>query len=517
MIEIEELFFLRHGARLDQQDFRWRSTAAAPYDTPLSARGVHQARRTGVEIARRSQSQTLRGERRGEQSGEQRGGRRGGRMWVIHTSPFLRCVQTSLAVAQGLLDELADAPSDPVQGGDATTSAVGGDFGDGATDSNAADSAQRCKHRVKLRIDCGLGEWLTPDYYQDIQPPPPMPELVHSARYYLRQVLARDLSSADGSAASQVGGHSEVGGGGIGNDQSPAVLSDRHDDIEQLTARYVDIDWDYDSQQLGVGGEYGEEWPEMHDRFRRSLKKLLFSGAAAVQDASLADSTQRARQADGAQVARPEDGHTAILVTHGAGCNALIGAVSGRPVLQDVGLCALSHAVLKQVSSMPMSPTAGGVTKVSDRYELLLAGDTDHLSSRPSSASVTPNPNAFSRSNSRRSLQSLVAVGDRASSSNDRLSWANGINGASSSNGGGSGGGGGSEAYGAGGVDGAGTSTADSTAPNSPDAASASAQGFASWNLHRTHSLARERERKTGLWQRPASSDSLKNRSASVM
>jgi hypothetical protein len=63
-----------------------------------------------------------------------------------------------------------------------------------------------------------------------------------------------------------------------------------------------------------------------------------------------------------------------VLVTHGAGCNAVIGSLSRKPVLTDIPLCSLSMAVLRPTSS-PLRP----------EYNLLLEADDSHLHSKPSS------------------------------------------------------------------------------------------------------------------------------------
>src|SRR5579862_4419789 len=113
------IFFLRHGARLDQFDLDWHLTSPTPYDPPLTTKGVQQAKQTGLAISSHLAPDI--------------------KHVILHTSPFLRCVQTSLALASSI------------------------------------------KERVTLRIDAWLGEWLTPDYYVDIDPPPPSRQLCSTA------------------------------------------------------------------------------------------------------------------------------------------------------------------------------------------------------------------------------------------------------------------------------------------------------------------------------------------------
>src|SRR5271169_1692392 len=148
------IFLLRHGARQDQLDRDWIRNSPTPWDPPLTTKGVMQARQTGA--AMQTQLKRLPSSRE--------------RRVILHTSPFLRCVQTALALAEEI----------------------------GQT--------------VTLRVDAWLGEWLTPDYYTDIDPPPP----------------ARQL------CASAVAGL--VSGKKVG----------------------TTVDWPWDSLKLGDGGEYGE-------------------------------------------------------------------------------------------------------------------------------------------------------------------------------------------------------------------------------------------------------------------
>lgn len=230
--DLPEFFFVRHGLRVDQVDANWISGSATPYDPPLAPLGVIQAQKTGDAINRCSR-------------------------YVIHTSPYLRCLQTSLAMASRL--------GMPV-----------------------------------LRVDAWLGEWMNPEYFDHGAPPD---DMVSGALYWLEQ---NDTSS-------------------------------------------VHVDWGWDTHRFGTGGEYGEEWPEMHTRFRQGLGKLI----------EYYSTTPSARPETSGLCTHNE---IVIMVTHGAGCNAMISAVSRRPVLHDVGLASISHAV-----------------RQGDRYHLLMSASTDHL------------------------------------------------------------------------------------------------------------------------------------------
>lgn len=81
-----------------------------------------------------------------------------------------------------------------------------------------------------------------------------------------------------------------------------------------------------------------------------------------------------------------------IVVTHGAGCNALIGALTGEPALIDVGTASLTMAVPKPVESSPP-------VDLPQEYNLKLVANADHLrpGSNPSDTSVlsSPRPTTF--------------------------------------------------------------------------------------------------------------------------
>lgn len=231
--DLSEFYFVRHALRLDQVDLKWPLTSPTPYDPPLAPHGQTQAMLMGASIGR-----SLR--------------------YVIHSSPYLRCLQTALIMAKSL-------------------------------------------HRPILRIDAFLGEWMNPEYFESSVAPPD--DMVDSAIYYLTH---SDTSS-------------------------------------------VHVDWAWNARLFGDAGEYGEEWPEMHARFRGALERLV--GYYSTPPAQRTDHSNLCTQNE-----------IVIMVTHGAGVNAMISAVSRRPVLHDVGLASISHAV-----------------KQGNRYHLLRAACTDHL------------------------------------------------------------------------------------------------------------------------------------------
>jgi broad specificity phosphatase PhoE len=284
------IFFLRHGARLDQHNPDWHLSSPTPYDPPLTQTGTAQAHQTGAAI-----KDAL------PHAPETSPSVSSSRRIVIHTSPFLRCVQTAVALASGL------------------------------------------EEKVLLRVDAWLGEWLTPDYYTDIDPPPPARQLCQTA-------------------IAGLAGRTE----GIG------------------------VDWGWDSLGLGGGGEYGEEWGSMHERFNGGLQRLL----TYYEKESIRNNTADTTGDNAVET-------VVILVTHGAGCNALLGALSRKPVLIDIPISSLSQAILR-----PSTPSS---SPSQIEYELVLQASTAHVApsphmrstSFPSSTTTSTHSRAASFSSSR--------------------------------------------------------------------------------------------------------------------
>ncbi|KAK9341058.1 histidine phosphatase superfamily, partial [Lipomyces starkeyi] len=232
---LKRILVARHSTRLDTKDLSWRDSSPTPYDPPLAQSGILEAaalgRAIGTEIAASaafSSSRPL--------------------TVYIHTSPFLRCAMTAHYIAQQLISM---AP----------------------LSSSSASSTIN----LKIRVDSFLGEWLTPDYFASISPPP------------------------------------EDGHSSLATSSMSWLLSNGSGSI-------LDLTWPLNA--FGRSGEYGERWKTMYTRFSSGLTNLVASY-------------------DG-----PGTGDTVvILVTHGAGSNALVGALSGKPILVDFGLASLSVAV----------------------------------------------------------------------------------------------------------------------------------------------------------------------------
>lgn len=171
----------------------------------------------------------------------------------------------------------------------------------------------------------------------------------------------------------------------------------------------IDYQWDSsrDSLAWGDGGTLPEEWASMHQRFRRGLRRLVdwYSSTenAAEMVTRMANTTHPSESdvaASSDQADEAED--VVILVSHGAGCNALIGALTQQPVLTDVAMSSLTMAKRragfdsrkisltreKSLSSLDAALHTSRAT-MPEMYELKLFANTDHL--------TTPSSSAFSR------------------------------------------------------------------------------------------------------------------------
>lgn len=332
-------------------------------------------------------------------------------------------------------------------------------------------SRQKWKiHRALLRVDAFLGEWLSPEYFDKITPPPESKMMVASSKAYLlhhgdpvnmthtsNKTSSRkgnfpggwnsesaangksldsddDTSSADLPSLSQsmprlprANTHS-VGSSPNRSDLTYNRRAERSPTPESLTyvppvpsyaispsqpippgyvshARdaCVQVDGLWDSLrpplEWGSGGEHGEEWSAMHKRFRKGLHEMI-SWYRSHDDCEtlnpMQDDSSESKNSDRKDRENYDDDETdtiLVLVTHGAGCNALIGALTSQPVLLDVGMASLTMAVRKSVhykrvsspqsEDVPASPSRRPRSLIdigiSEDYEVKLTASTEHL------------------------------------------------------------------------------------------------------------------------------------------
>ncbi|KAK5126015.1 hypothetical protein LTR85_011370 [Meristemomyces frigidus] len=450
----------RHGPRLDAADQSWHLSTPTPYDPPLTYGGWNQSRALGVRIASllHAREQAVNDNVNdldldgvtihdfARQDGQHNSRKRKRRhKVVIHSSPFLRCLQTSVAIAAGMAQyqpasESGSRPGTNVKS--RTPSSMRSASPriralEGIGSPNLAPIAEpkhdfahaiarRALHehkrhrKAKMRVDAFLGEWLNPSYFDHITPPPPSAMMVATAKAELMQNEAVDIFTP---TISNKASNSSLWGGANGQRQpSRESTGDDFSDLQEAlhapsprsrsssfssvksnegasggrsprpshslqrtpsslpkpeTTVYVppipqyavsasdyiprgyvaharqacvNVDYQWDSsrppQAWEDGGEYGEEWSAMHKRFRRGLNYL-------IQWYSQHDADDRGEDSlSFEQAEKHEDEEqeelVLILVTHGAGSNALIGALTGQPVLLDVGMASLTMAVRRE-------------------------------------------------------------------------------------------------------------------------------------------------------------------------
>jgi hypothetical protein len=369
---------------------------------------------------------------------------------VIHTSPFLLCVQTSIAIGAGLAEAHGlDRPLSTQSAQSATfdnsprfrpsiaTEAPKltqiRDHSSNVTTKDKHDDAQTSIKKATLRVDGFLGEWMTPDYFETITPPPGSVMMVAGAKADLLRredysILTHVSDSTKGQYQGFPGGWEGLSTAGAleRGVYSPPVPGYAIPNSDPIPRGYVahardasiNVDYQWDSmrepQNCGNGGEYGEEWSSMHKRFRRGFQQLLNFYRDQENSALLASKVVAEENfyGDYADAKEEDVDLVLILVTHGAGCNALIAALTNQPVLLDVGMASLTMAVRKEDPKSTTSSTPSSLS-ISDEYNIKLIANTEHLrASRFSSptSSRTPsliggyNPRSLSTADSARSF-----------------------------------------------------------------------------------------------------------------
>ncbi|KAI1484817.1 hypothetical protein F5X96DRAFT_662743 [Biscogniauxia mediterranea] len=466
------IFVVRHGKRLDAADKQWHLSSPTPYDPPLTYGGWLQSKAVGAQIA------SILREQEAYDAAHLKKKRR--YRVILHSSPFLRCVQTSIAISAGLASNpppfsssSSSSPSSPLTHPGPPQAHV-----------PPPTSPEESHHIQKtiLRLDAFLGEWLSPDYFEHITPPPnsclmlanAKAELLRREDYYdypHRHDRIPYTNSTQLWNASPTAEHSPTPDpipslgldsvSGLGR-TLPEHNGHPHGDSDQKTARIgssdhvwahtyvapvptyalsssepipkgyvahardacvnVDYQWDSTRDNLGWGdgGELPEEWAAMHQRFRRGLKCLVDwytttenPGALITKTAPSSpvltthgkdslESTEQGRHAHEEEDEGVEIEEVVVLVSHGAGCNALIGAITHQPVLADVAMSSLTMAKRRPQFDEHVQPPADEwsaaslddaiarhETTIPDMFELKLFASVDHLHSAVASPVVS--------------------------------------------------------------------------------------------------------------------------------
>lgn len=470
----------RHGNRLDAANKQWHLQSPTPYDPPLTYSGWNQARAVGQkigEILRDGDKEKDKEQKVDSTAADGTSRKRRKYKVVLHSSPFLRCIQTSIGISAGLAS-IPEPPAPTVARASSTHSVTNPRLRPTvqpdvsvppptpATSSRPSSRAKPAIQKTVLRLDAFLGEWLTPGYFELITPPPGSGLMLASAKAEL--LRKEDYSnfpglyahhaqhnSSSGTGAGQMWGQSPVAAtteNGLENVGSLAEAMRRAGRSDSVTSNgeshlitggayvapvptyalshnaeiprgYVphardnccDIDYQWDSMRgpldWGDGGSYGEEWTAMHHRFRKGLQNLVDWYATNEHPADMVTKERRdsVTASDDAIDDDEEDVETesvVILVSHGAGCNALIGAITHQPVLTDVSLASLTSALRKPGKDEISHETgpdrvrgangahvdaSSGLVAIHQCYDLKLFASTEHLTSTRSgrSGSVT--------------------------------------------------------------------------------------------------------------------------------
>jgi broad specificity phosphatase PhoE len=496
-------------------------TSPTPYDPPLTYGGWSQAKALGLRIAAllhqldTDQAEAARHDADADlanldfsnlDSAKPPRPKKKKRKIVIHSSPFLRCVQTSTAVAAGIsqykppsaphlrtptpsTDRLAKSPRSRSPSLHSSLQHV--------ADPNLEvySKLRKGEDKILLRVDAFLGEWLSPDYYQDITPPPnstmmvagakadllrrgdnlPQQPNAHSSRGHFpggwsggrsasvvsrqptengtlptqgslaQPPIMRDRAGSIGSAPAQAAPPPKPKGNFLSlaaptrravkrdyNSPAPSYSVSPADPIPTGYVAHareacVQVDFQWDSmrppQEWGDGGEYGDEWSTMHKRFRRGLTGMMQwyreHGAMPPQENFPGFTYRQQHQQQPPKAAThfatnplkllhensmdDEEETVLVLVTHGAGCNALLGAITNQPVLVNAGLASLSMAVRRELprisSSSSLQERRSSVADpgMTNTYDMKLVASIDHL--RPGCNPALP-PQSQSQSQS---------------------------------------------------------------------------------------------------------------------
>ncbi|KAI1876694.1 uncharacterized protein JN550_000766 [Neoarthrinium moseri] len=494
------VFVVRHGNRLDAADKQWHLTSPTPYDPPLTYGGWLQCKGLGARIAsilqeREEQDEAARAVAAAAADGPHHEGsppRKKRRYNVIlHSSPFLRCIQTSVAISAGLASN--PSPSSIPNGSHVSRTQTArvsqvSSFSNPAptptrptitTDVPAITTPQDSSYIQKsiLRLDAFLGEWASPDYFEHITPPPESALMLATAKAELfrkemhisyshshshspaRNTLSTPSqlwSSPTQTQSSALDSLPKIGESLLGNTvntgsdnkgvrnmslSEPAlpigytapVPAYAISPSEPIPIGYVahardacvDIDYQWDSTRdplfWGDGGVLPEEWAAMHQRFRKGLTRLIEWYSTADHPGQMVTklpTTSKGAEngADGADGAREDAVHddteienVVILVSHGAGCNALVGGITNQPVLADVPMASLTVARRRPISKhgdsaigeRAVSSLEDALTRIKptvpELYELAMFANTEHLSGGSASVSRSSSVSSHTR------------------------------------------------------------------------------------------------------------------------
>lgn len=325
---------------------------------------------------------------------------------IIHSSPYLRCVQTSIAVSAGLQE-----PNTRGTRFSLPTVRHGSQLEQEIKEEDIPeDEGGPRPEKTVLRLDCVLEEWRSAGYFEKTRPPAPSAELLAAAKEHLRrpaeEIKGADFSSlppfqelatvdwnekAQGVQALPI--HEKTGLrqqlskrarhlSDVPSSARPSRLRSASSGYNPPIPTYalapsdaipagfvahardacMDVEFDWDSSEhWGDGGSWDEEWGLMHRRVGNGLQRMI---------------THYADTSDEEVVL--------ILVTHQACCNALIRILTGAPALHDIGTSSLTMAVRRAKPVTPQANTSQGRRRSIDiglaqDFEMKIVASTEHL------------------------------------------------------------------------------------------------------------------------------------------
>lgn len=325
---------------------------------------------------------------------------------IIHSSPYLRCVQTAIAISAGLREQQSRSfrMSVPiVLNGSQLAKEI-------KEDEDLDQGSKASRDKPQLRLDNFLEEWRSAGYFEKTIAPPESSQLLAAAKEYLR-TPAEAIRGADVAVSPPIQELAAIDWNEKKEEISAVPIHEKTSLRQQMSKRarhlsdvpnqgrpgrlsnsaggYVppvptyaiapadaipigfvahardaclDVDFEWDSSKIWCdGGVWDEEWGLMHRRVGSGLQKMVSYYADHDEKEEL----------------------VLILVTHQACCNALIRNLTGAPALHDIGTSSLTMAVRRsepaEEARNPLTRRGSTDLGLAQDYEMKIVASTEHL------------------------------------------------------------------------------------------------------------------------------------------
>ncbi|KAK9477998.1 histidine phosphatase superfamily [Lipomyces japonicus] len=292
MTAISRVLVARHAVRLDVSDKSWACSSPTPYDPPLAREGEAQSALLGRAIA-------------AELAAAAASSSSSSLPLPLHAAAHVAAGDHDVSLRSSASDTSASSSLSSLSSG--ATSSPGSES---TALSNVSSSRDQITRTLNVHVHAS-----------------PFLRCVQTAHHIARQIIAAMPSSAPVNVQlrmdaflgewltydyfTNVSPPPDDGHASIAASSLSWLLS-------QGDGRLLDRAWPLN--KFGNSGEYGERWRSMYSRFSNGLQALT-------------------------DYYSTSENNVIIIVTHGAGCNALVGALAGKPMLLDVGLASLTVAV----------------------------------------------------------------------------------------------------------------------------------------------------------------------------